>query len=223
MLAINSILIRHTTLVHSDCVFLIDNEASYEICRRNIGMERPSVLIMTPEILQSMLYRGSSIMREVGWVIFDEIHFMRDRERGVVWEDATIPNARQFAEWISFLHNQVCHVVYTEFRPVPLQHYVFPCGGDGLLLVVDDKGKFLEDNFKNAISKLGPSSERSIESEDSIMVSHIFGASGDALAVRGAATGQFAIIAVKYISLLNVNKFMLSPCFGNLKHPSNHQ
>lgn len=33
-----------------------------------------------------MLYRGSEVMREVGWVIFDEIHYMRDKERGVVWE-----------------------------------------------------------------------------------------------------------------------------------------
>ena len=31
------------------------------------------------QILRSMLYRGSEIMREVGWVIFDEIHYMRDK------------------------------------------------------------------------------------------------------------------------------------------------
>lgn len=38
-----------------------------------------SVLVMTTEILRSMLYRGSEIMREVGWVVFDEIHYMRDK------------------------------------------------------------------------------------------------------------------------------------------------
>jgi len=37
-----------------------------------------------------MLYRGSEILREVGWVIFDEIHYMRDKERGVVWEETII-------------------------------------------------------------------------------------------------------------------------------------
>jgi hypothetical protein len=42
-----------------------------------------SVLVMTTEILRSMLYRGSEVMREVKWVVFDEIHYMRDRERGV--------------------------------------------------------------------------------------------------------------------------------------------
>lgn len=26
-----------------------------------------------------MLYRGSEVMREVGWVVFDEIHYMRDK------------------------------------------------------------------------------------------------------------------------------------------------
>ena len=100
-----------------------------------------------------MLYRGSEVVREVAWVVFDEIHYMRDKERGVVWEEtiillpdnvhfvflsATIPNARQFAEWICHLHKQPCHVVYTDYRPVPLQHYIFP-GGEGIHLVVDEK------------------------------------------------------------------------------------
>jgi ATP-dependent RNA helicase DOB1 len=43
-----------------------------------------SCLVMTTEILRSMLYRGSEVMREVAWVIFDEVHYMRDKERGVV-------------------------------------------------------------------------------------------------------------------------------------------
>jgi len=48
------------------------------------------VLVMTTEILRSMLYRGSEIIREVAWVIFDEVHYMRDKERGVVWEESII-------------------------------------------------------------------------------------------------------------------------------------
>ncbi|XP_026739472.1 exosome RNA helicase MTR4 [Trichoplusia ni] len=128
-----------------------------------------SCLIMTTEILRNMLYRGSEIMREVGWVVFDEIHYMRDKERGVVWEEtlillpdnvhyvflsATIPNARQFAEWVCRLHSQPCHVVYTEYRPTPLQHYIFPAGGEGIHLVVDEKGIFKEDNFNTAMAVL---------------------------------------------------------------------
>ena len=115
-------------------------------------------------------------MREVGWVVFDEIHYMRDPERGVVWGDtlillpdkvrfvflsATIPNAIQFAEWITWLHKQVpirfqillvstasrlvlqpCHVVYTEHRPVPLQQYLYPTNSKGLFLIVDENRQF---------------------------------------------------------------------------------
>uniref|UniRef100_A0A4W3K7U3 RNA helicase n=1 Tax=Callorhinchus milii TaxID=7868 RepID=A0A4W3K7U3_CALMI len=128
-----------------------------------------SCLVMTTEILRSMLYRGSEVMREVAWVVFDEIHYMRDAERGVVWEEtiillpdnvhyvflsATIPNARQFAEWICHLHKQPCHVIYTDYRPTPLQHYIFPAGGDGLHLVVDENGDFREDNFNTAMQVL---------------------------------------------------------------------
>jgi ATP-dependent RNA helicase DOB1 len=126
-------------------------------------------LVMTTEILRSMLYRGSEVMREVAWVIFDEIHYMRDKVRGVVWEEtlillpkqvryvflsATIPNAMQFAEWICELKDQVCHVVYTDYRPTPLQHYLFPDGGDGIHLVVDEKSIFRQDNFQKAIASL---------------------------------------------------------------------
>ncbi|KAF9042917.1 rRNA-processing arch domain-containing protein [Panaeolus papilionaceus] len=126
-------------------------------------------LVMTTEILRSMLYRGSEIMREVAWVIFDEIHYMRDKERGVVWEEtiillphtvryvflsATIPNAMQFAEWICKSHDQPCHIVYTDFRPTPLQHYLFPAGSDGIYLVVNEKGEFREDTFSKAMGKI---------------------------------------------------------------------
>lgn len=38
----NSILTTHTTLEHSDCSFMVDNEAIYDICRRNLDIERPT-------------------------------------------------------------------------------------------------------------------------------------------------------------------------------------
>ncbi|KAI9091124.1 rRNA-processing arch domain-containing protein [Phlyctochytrium arcticum] len=131
-------------------------------------------LVMTTEILRSMLYRGSEVIREVAWIVFDEVHYMRDKARGVVWEEtiillpdkvhfvflsATIPNAMQFAEWICKIHGQPCHVVYTDFRPTPLQHYLFPAGGDGIHLAVDEKSVFREDNFQKAIASLGAGKE----------------------------------------------------------------
>ena len=134
-------------------------------------MSSPNVIRIAniEKILRSMLYRGSEVMREVAWVIFDEVHYMRDKERGVVWEEtiillpdsvryvflsATIPNAMQFAEWICKSHQQPCHVVYTNFRPTPLQHYLFPTGGDGIYLVVNEKGEFKEETFTKAMGVL---------------------------------------------------------------------
>lgn len=128
-----------------------------------------SCLVMTTEILLNMLYRGSEVVREIAWVIFDEVHYMRDRSRGVVWEatiillphkcrfvflSATIPNAAEFALWVAKLHAQPCSVVYTDYRPTPLQHYVFPAQGEGLYLVLDEKGQFKEQNFQRALAVL---------------------------------------------------------------------
>jgi len=105
---------------------------------------------------------------------------MRDSERGVVWEEsiillphrvrfvflsATIPNASQFADWICEIHHQPCHVLYTNFRPVPLQHYIFPQGGEGLHLVVDEKGKFREANFQKAMAALQSGSTEAAASD----------------------------------------------------------
>lgn len=133
-----------------------------------------SCLVMTTEILRSMQYKGSEVMREVAWIIFDEVHYMRDRERGVVWEEsivmapknsrfvflsATVPNAKEFADWVAKVHQQPCHIIYTDYRPTPLQHYLFPSGGDGLFMVVDEKGTFREDSFQKAVNALGAASD----------------------------------------------------------------
>lgn len=45
-----------------------------------------SLLVMTTEILRMMLMRGSEIIKEINYIIFDEVHYMRDKDRGVVWE-----------------------------------------------------------------------------------------------------------------------------------------
>lgn len=106
--------------------------------------------------------RGSEMLREIVWVVFDEIHYMQDRERGVVWEEtivclphvcrmvflsATLSNAQEFAEWVASLHNQPCHVVYTDYRPTPLEHFGLPCQTSdkkrgGIYKICDKQGKF---------------------------------------------------------------------------------
>lgn len=124
-----------------------------------------SCIVMTTEIARDMLYKGSLLMNEVAWVIFDEIHYMRNKQRGVVWEEtiillsdkirylflsATIPNASDLGLWVAKLHKQPVAVVHTNRRPTPLHHYVFPFGGDGIHLVADADGNFLSAGFNRA-------------------------------------------------------------------------
>jgi len=52
-----------------------------------------------------------------------------------VFLSATLSNANEFSQWVAYLHKQPCHVVYTDYRPTPLEHYVCPIGGQGLYKV----------------------------------------------------------------------------------------
>lgn len=128
-----------------------------------------SCLVMTTEILRNMLYRGHELIREVQWVIFDEVHYMRDKERGVIWEEciillpkavrfvflsATVPNGREFAAWVAATHEAPCHLVSTPHRPTPLQHWAYPLGGDGLHLLVDENGSFRDGGYEAAMASL---------------------------------------------------------------------
>lgn len=47
-------------------------------------------VVMTTEILHSMLYNNSSRLRDLEWVILDEVHYINDQERGVIWEEVLI-------------------------------------------------------------------------------------------------------------------------------------
>lgn len=97
-------------------------------------------LIMTTEIFRSMLYKGHDTIRDIEFVIFDEVHYVNDAERGVVWEEviimlpetitliflsATTPNAVEFSEWIGRTKRRKVHLISTNKRPVPLQHFLY--------------------------------------------------------------------------------------------------
>ena len=98
------------------------------------------VLIMTTEIYRNMLLEKSPDIAEVSYVIFDEIHYINDIERGTVWEEsiifspqnvrflclsATIPNYKQFAQWIESIKNHPVETVNYMKRAVPLNHLVY--------------------------------------------------------------------------------------------------
>jgi ATP-dependent RNA helicase DOB1 len=179
-------------VIYTSPIKALSNQKYRDLCNdfENMGLMTGDVtinpnadcLIMTTEILRSMLYRGNEMLREVGCVVFDEIHYMRDKHRGVVWEEtiillpdavqyvflsATIPNAGEFAEWIERIHpGQRCRVVYTDYRPTPLQHYVYPAGAEGIYCVVDETGKFKDENFKRAMASMSGDTDGNAKPSD---------------------------------------------------------
>lgn len=126
-----------------------------------------SCLIMTTEILRSMLYRGADIIRDVEFVIFDEVHYVNDFERGVVWEEviimlpqhislillsATVPNTHEFASWVGRTKQKDIYVISTPKRPVPLEHYLW--ANKNIHKIVDNDKKFIEKGWKDANAAL---------------------------------------------------------------------
>ncbi|CEL53800.1 antiviral helicase SKI2 [Rhizoctonia solani AG-1 IB] len=120
-------------------------------------------LVMTTEILRSMLYKGADIIRDVEFVVFDEVHYVNDAERGVVWEEviimlpdhvniillsATVPNTKEFAEWVGRTKKKDIYVISTPKRPVPLEHYLY--AGREMYKIVDAGGKWLGTGYKDA-------------------------------------------------------------------------
>ncbi|KAB2038364.1 hypothetical protein ES319_D03G140100v1 [Gossypium barbadense] len=141
-----------TRAVYTAPIKTISNQKYRDFCGKfDVGLLtgdvslRPeaSCLIMTTEILRSMLYRGADIIRDIEWVIFDEVHYVNDVERGVVWEEviimlprhiniillsATVPNTIEFADWIGRTKQKKIRVTGTTKRPVPLEHCLFYSG-----------------------------------------------------------------------------------------------
>ena len=97
-------------------------------------------LIITTEILHKFLYNQSNALNEIGTVIFDEVHYINDNERGHIWEEiliilpsnisiimlsATIPNYYEFACWVGKIKNTKVYIEVTKNRVVPLQHFIY--------------------------------------------------------------------------------------------------
>ena len=129
---------------------------------------RASVVVMTTEVYRNMLLEEGgerftseenpipSSLADVGFVIFDELHYLSDIGRGPVWEEAiicspphvqlvglsaTVSNAEDLANWISRVHRPISLIVH-EQRAVPLEHYYFL--DNKLHLVQDASGQRVE-------------------------------------------------------------------------------
>ena len=102
------------------------------------------IVIMTTEVFRNMLY-GTNFgavadnLKDVKYIVLDEVHYMNDEQRGTVWEEsiiycptniqiialsATVANCDELTNWINTVHSKTT-LVNTDFRPVPLRFYYF--------------------------------------------------------------------------------------------------
>uniref|UniRef100_A0A8C3G0B9 SKI2 subunit of superkiller complex n=1 Tax=Cyclopterus lumpus TaxID=8103 RepID=A0A8C3G0B9_CYCLU len=157
-----------------------------------------SCLIMTTEILRSMLYNGSEVIRDLEWVIFDEVHYINDAERGVVWEEvlimlpdhvsiillsATVPNAVEFSNWIGRIKKKNIYVISTMKRPVPLEHYLYTGNSTKtqkeMFLLLDPTGNFLTKGYYAAVDAKKERTSKHAQSFGTKSTSHNTTASQD--------------------------------------------
>ncbi|WAR54334.1 hypothetical protein PtB15_3B848 [Puccinia triticina] len=92
-----------------------------------------SCLILTTEILRSMLYKGADLIRDVEFVVFDEVHYINDSE-------------------VRRTKRKDIYVISTPKRPVPLEHFLY--ANKEIHKIVDAKGEFLSQGWKDAIESM---------------------------------------------------------------------
>ncbi len=126
---------RDFSLRYSDQVGLLTGDVS-------LNPDAP-IVIMTTEIYRNQLFENAARLKNTSWVIFDEVHYLDDPERGTVWEEAimftpesvrlvalsaTAPNIEELAAWIRSILNHEIAVIIETHRPVPLVNF-FQCQG----------------------------------------------------------------------------------------------
>ena len=135
------------------------------------------ILVMTTEIFRNMLY-GTPIgevgtsLTDVEVVVLDECHYMNDRQRGTVWEEsivycpagvqlvalsATVANSQQLTDWIHKVHGDT-ELIYSDFRPVPLEHSF--CNNKGFFPLLDSSNEKINPRLKPLTNKPPSKEER---------------------------------------------------------------
>jgi superfamily II RNA helicase len=122
------------------------------------------IVIMTTEILRNLLYKKGTTTEHLGLtasismddldaVIFDECHYINDKDRGKIWEEtmillppqvnlvmlsATLDHPEYFAKWLGTLKEKPIHLIETHYRIVPLTHYILDTRHDYKLITLMD-------------------------------------------------------------------------------------
>lgn len=189
--AIADSLEKNKKIIYTSPIKSLSNQKLFELSQKfpSVGIMTGDIkfnpdaqcIIMTTEILRNILYHDTSNqgstpqnhvdIAEIDKVIFDEVHYINDPDRGRVWEEciilmpkeitmimlsATIDKAHEFASWIGDIKQKTINLIPTTHRVVPLEHFMFlpnndipssECVNHDLVKIVDSKKNFQNYNL----------------------------------------------------------------------------
>lgn len=106
--------------------------------------DKAPLLVMTTEIFRNWCFANPEALDNTTHVIFDEVHYLDDVDRGTAWEEsiifapehirivglsATVPNIRELADWMAEVRDCYIHVIEERQRAVPLEiNWISPRG-----------------------------------------------------------------------------------------------
>lgn len=138
--------------------------------------ERAPLLVMTTEIFRNWCFANPEMLDGMTHVVFDELHFLDDRERGTAWEEsiifapthirivglsATVPNVNELASWIADVRGQPVKVIEEKCRAVPLKlDWITP---EGEVKREEDAREHIKQRLERRRGRWVPSPESSAE------------------------------------------------------------
>jgi superfamily II RNA helicase len=179
-------------VIYTSPIKALSNQKYYEFTRKFPDIQfglftgdiktnpEADVLIMTTEILMNSLFLLNTtsdkqanmafqidLINDLALVVFDEVHYINDKERGNVWEksilmlpkhvqmlmlSATIDNPAGFAKWIEESGEKKVYLATTSHRIVPLSHYSFLCTNEAVFKSIKDKAT--QQQIRDSTNKL---------------------------------------------------------------------
>ena len=106
------------------------------------------------------VFKTDGVLAQRG-VVWEEVIIMLPDHIGIILLSATVPNTKEFADWVGRTKKKDIYVISTAKRPVPLEHHLY--AGKEIFKIVDSRGQFLNQGYKDAGEALKRKQEKERE------------------------------------------------------------
>ncbi|HEY9886711.1 MAG TPA: DEAD/DEAH box helicase [Vampirovibrionales bacterium] len=183
--AMHEALRRNKKIFYTTPLKALSNQKFHDLCKQfgedKVGLltgdvqhnREADILVLTTEIFRNMLYKAEeekNLFERIGYAVLDECHYMKDPDRGTVWEEsiiycpseaqiialsATVGNPQDVSSWMQETHGRKTRLIHSDFRPVPLRFFFY--GRDGMK-PLNKSGGGINKNILKGASKGGKNS-----------------------------------------------------------------